>query len=106
MVIIIERNIQRITNGKWDELEQLNSQYDKLESKIGFPPKKRFRYLTGEFDTQTIVIERQWESLAKMEKLETMAYLDPEYQKLNDKFSLIIEWQRLELLVPHPPFPT
>ena len=106
MVIILERNIQRVTNGKLDELETLDSQFNEIETKLGYPPKKRFRYIVGGFDTQTIVIERQWESLAKMEDLMTKAFLDPEIQKLNSKLIKIVDWQRIELLLPHPPFPS
>lgn len=106
MVIILERNIQRIVNGKLGELEELDSQFDEIEIKIGYPPKKRFLQLTGSYDTQTTIIERQWESLAKMEKLMTKAVLDPEYQKLMEKLIQIVEWQKIELLVPYPPFPT
>ena len=52
-----------------------------------------------------IIIERKWESLAKMEKIMTKGFLDPEIQKLSQQLDSIIEWQKIELLVPHPPFP-
>jgi hypothetical protein len=106
MVIIIQRLVQRVFNGKWDELEKIDKKYAEIEDKYGFPPKKRYRYLSGSYDTSTIVVEREWESLAKLEKLITKAYLDPEYQKLGDELDTIIESGSQELLVPHPPFPT
>ncbi|MFX1443472.1 MAG: hypothetical protein ACFFHV_08675, partial [Promethearchaeota archaeon] len=77
MVIIIQRLVQRVYNGKWDELEAIDKKFTEIENQIGYPPKKRYRYLTGTHDTNTIVIEHQWESLAKMEKIMTKAFLDP-----------------------------
>ena len=106
MVIIIQRLVQRVFNGKWDELEKIDKKFNEIEDKIGFPPKKRYRYRTGNSDTNTIVIEREWESMAKLEKIMTKAFLDPEYQKLGDELDSIIETQNQELLIPHPSFPT
>ncbi len=105
MVIVIQRLIQRVYNGKWEELEKIDKKFTELENKMGYPPKKRYRYLTGPYDTNTIIIEHQWESLAKMEKIMTKAFLDPEYQKLSSALDTIIESQKQELLVPHPAFP-
>lgn len=105
MVIIIQRLVQRVINGKWDELEEIDKRFNEIEDKYGFPPKKRYRYFSGSINFNTIVVERQWESLAKLEKLLTKAFLDPEYQKLGDELDFIIEKQYQELLVPHPPFP-
>ena len=105
MVIVIQRLIQKVYNGKWDELEPIDKKFTELENKLGFPPKKRYRYLTGPYDTNVIIIEREWESLAKMEKIYTKAFLDPEYGKLERQLDSIIESQKQELLMPHPPFP-
>ncbi len=105
MVIIIQRLIQKIYNGKWEELETIDKKFTEIENKLGYPPKKRYRCLTGSYDTNTIIIEHQWESLAKMEKIAIKAFLDPEYQKLSASLDNIIESQKQELLVPHPPFP-
>ena len=106
MVIIIERLIQRVFNGKWEALEEIDKRFNEIEDKYGFPPKKRYRYFSGRYDTSTIVVDRQWESFAKYEKIMTKAFLDPEFQKLGDKLDSIIETQYHDLLVPHPPFPT
>ena len=105
MVIVIQRLIQGIYNGKWEELEAIDKKFTEIENRMGFPPKKRYRYITGPYDTNTIIIERQWDSLSKMEKLSTKAFLDPEYQKLDNSLDTIIKSQIQELLVPHPPFP-
>jgi hypothetical protein len=106
MVIVIQRLIQRVANGKWDELEEIDKKFTEYEEKLGYPPKKRYRALTGCYDTNVIIIEMQWDSLAKMEKTMTKGFLDQEYQKLGEKLDDIIEWQKIELLIPHPPFPS
>jgi Mg2+ and Co2+ transporter CorA len=105
MVIVIQRLIQRIANGKLDDLDAIDKKFTEFEEKLGYPPKKRFRSLVGEYDTNVIIIEMQWDSLAKMEKTMTKSFLDQEYQKLATKLDDIVEWQKIELYVPHPPFP-
>jgi len=40
-----------------------------------------------------------------MEKTMTKGFLDPELAKLVKKLDSIVEWQKTELYVPHPPFP-
>ena len=72
------RLIQRIASGKWDDLEELDKKFNEIEDKLGYPPKKRFRSLSGEYDNNVIIIEREWQSLAKMEKIMTKGVLDPE----------------------------
>ena len=43
--------------------------------------------------------------MAKLEKLMTKSYLDPEIQKLTKKLESIVKWQKMEIYVPYPPFP-
>lgn len=105
MVIVIYRAIQRVANGKLDDLEDIDKKFDEIETQLGYPPKKRYRCLSGSLDINTIIIERKWESFAKMEKIMTKGFLDPDLQKLSKKLDSIIEWQKIELYVPHPPFP-
>jgi hypothetical protein len=105
MVIVIMRLIQRVANGKWDELEEIDKKFNEIEDGIGYPPKKRYRSLSGAYDNNVVIVEREWQSLSKMEKLMTKAFLDPEFTKLEKKLESIIEWQKTELYVPHPAFP-
>jgi len=105
MVIVIMRLIQRVTNGKWDELEDIEKKFNELEDKLGYPPKKRYRSLSGAYDNNVIIIEREWQSLSKMEKIMTKGFLEPELVKLSKKLDSIIDWTKTELYVPHPPFP-
>ena len=105
MVIVIMRLIQRVANGKWDELEEIEKKFNELEDKLGYPPKKRYRILSGAYDNNVIIIEREWQSFSKMEKILTKGFLDPELVKLSKKLDSIIEWQKMEFYVPHPAFP-
>ncbi len=105
MVIVIMRLIQRVANGKWDDLEEIDKKCSELEDELGYPPKKRYRSLFGAYDNNVLIIEREWQSLSKIEKSMTKGFLDPELTKLYEKLDSIIEWQKTELYVPHPPFP-
>ncbi|MFX1325406.1 MAG: hypothetical protein ACFE8N_10645 [Promethearchaeota archaeon] len=101
MVVVIQRMIQKLYPGKWDELNKINAKFDDIEAKYGFPQnKKRLRCLFGEVGANSIVIEFEWPSLSKMEKAMTKAYLDPEYQKLTEKLDSIIISATTEIYTP------
>jgi hypothetical protein len=107
MVLIIWRQIEKINADKWDELEKLEKRFLEVEKRLGFPieTKKRYRALFGSSDVNTLIIDYQWDSMAKMEKTYTKAFLDPEYQKLAEEALPLIEENRWEILVPWPAFP-
>lgn len=106
MVIVIWRQIQKIYPDKWDDLEEIEKKFNEIEKKLGFPAnKKRYRHLIGTQDINTLIIEYQWESMAKMEKMITKAVLDPEYQKLQAESLLIIQSSQWELYTPWPLVP-
>ncbi len=79
---VIERHIKRVRPGKWAEVEQKEKEYDAVEAKYGFPPKKNYRCWSGAYDSSTLVMERQWESFAAMEAAYEKAIADPEWQAL------------------------
>jgi hypothetical protein len=101
-MIIIERMIQEIYPDKWAELAELDKKYDALEPAMGFPPKKRYQSLAGVHSMSTLIIERQWESLAKMEAAEEKAMQNPEYQALYKEGIPIIKSVHWELYMPLP----
>lgn len=100
MVIVIQRMVQTIPAGRWDEYEELDKKFDEIEKKMGYPLKKRLRCLFGAVGSNSIVIEFEWSSLSKMEKTMTKAYLDPEYQKLLEKLQTIILSVTSEIYTP------
>lgn len=101
-MIIIERLIQEIRPDKWAELEVLNQKYDDVEARLGYPAKKRMRSLAGPLNVNTLIIERQWESLAKMEATNELAQADPEYQALGAESISVIKSNRWELYLLLP----
>ncbi|MFX0058088.1 MAG: hypothetical protein ACFE8J_07285 [Candidatus Heimdallarchaeota archaeon] len=105
MVKIILRLIQKIYPGKWNDLDEIDKKFDEIELNLGYPPKKRYRSLMGAYDNDTLIVEREWDSMAKMEKLMTKSFLDEDYQKLNKKLESIVKWQKVELYIPYPTFP-
>jgi len=46
-MICIERHIQKIRPGKWGELEAMDKKWNTVESRLGFPAKRRYRCYIG-----------------------------------------------------------
>ena len=101
-MITIERQVQKIRRGKWAELEKLNKQFDAVESRFGFPPKKRYRCWVGGQDMDTLIVEREWESMAAMEAAYSEVMADPEWQALHVGDHPVIESVQVELYQPLP----
>ena len=81
-MIILERLVQKVRPDKWVALEKIEKKYNAIESCLVSLPKKRYQCLVGGHDTNTIIIERQWESMAVMEATYEKIMADPQYQKL------------------------
>jgi len=96
-MVVVERLTQTISMERWSELDAVDKKWDAVESRLGFPPKKRYQALAGGFDANTIFIERQWESLAQMEAAYEKANQDPEYLALFPTTAGIVLSNRLEL---------
>jgi hypothetical protein len=101
-MIVIERLIQKIYPDKWAELEEIDKRYDVVEGRLGFPPKKRYRCIYGAHDTDTLIIERQWDSYAAMEATYDKALVDPELQALWAEGTSIVRSTQGELYSPLP----
>ncbi len=97
---MVERLIQQVRPDKWTELEALDKKYATVESRCGFPAKKRYRCFVGGDNTDALIIERQWESFASMEAAYEKVFADPEWQALGAEGTGIIESDRHELYVP------
>ena len=102
MMITVERQIQKIRPGKWAELEEIDKNYDAVKSRLGFPPKRRYRCYIGGHDINTLIIERQWDSLAAMEATYEKAFVDSEWQGIEAQTASIIEGVQFELYAPLP----
>jgi len=101
-VVILERSIQKIYPGKWAELDKIDKKFNKLEKKLGFPSKKRYTSVSSSHDSNTLILERQWESFAEAEAAYEKAFADPEYQKLGLELAGIVKSTRSEFYIPRP----
>ena len=101
-MICIERHIQQIRPGKWGELGALDKKFNAVESRLGFPAKRRYRCYMGGHDLNTLIVERQWESLAAMEAAYERSFMDPEYQAVEAESVSVLESVQIELYAPLP----
>ena len=101
-MITVERMTQKVYPGKWAELAEIDKRYDELEQSMGFPVKKRYQCVIGSLDQNTIIIERQWESLAAMESSYEKVMADPKWQTLSQEVGSIVESSQIEVFTPLP----
>ena len=101
-MIVVERQMQKVRPGKWPELEEIDKKYNAVESRLGFPTKRRYRCYFGGHDINTLIIERQWDGLAVMETTYERAFADSEWQGLEALSTSIIESVQFELYAPLP----
>lgn len=97
---VLERMTQQVHANKWSELDALDKKFEAIENKHGYPPKRRYRLFIGGRSVNTLVIEREWESLAAMEAAYEKAMSDPEWQAANMEGSEVIADAQIELLLP------
>jgi hypothetical protein len=100
---VLHRQIQQVRPGKWAELEEIDARFNALERRLGFPSnKKRYRCYFGTHNTDTLIVEYEWESMAAMEATLEKAMADPEWQALSDEVMSIIKSDQMELYAPMP----
>jgi hypothetical protein len=99
-MIVIERMIQELYPGKNAALEDLDKRWDAIEKTLGFPPKKRMWSISGVHVLNTLIIERQWESMAAMEAAYEKSFANADIEALNEEGSAIIKSSRIELYTP------
>ena len=101
-MIAIERMTQKIYPGKWAELDEIDKRYNEIELRMGFPAKKRYQCVIGGLDQNTLIIERQWDSLAAMEETYEKALAQPEYQALGREVASLVQSAQIEVFTPLP----
>jgi hypothetical protein len=100
--MFVECITQQIFMDKWAELEVLNQKYDVVEKRCGFPPKRRYQMYFGGEGINTLIVMREWESLAALEVAYTKVMADPEYQALAPESASIIKHSKDEILFQLP----
>jgi hypothetical protein len=78
----MERLIQKVDPGKWEQLLAKEKRFDVVETRLGYPNTRRYRCFAGASDTNTRVCEREWGSLSAFEATFEKALADPEWQAL------------------------
>jgi hypothetical protein len=99
-MIVIERMIQEIYPGKIDALTEIDKRYDAIEKGLGFPAKRRLWNISGVYDFNMLILERQWESMAAMEAAYERSFANADIQALNEEGLAIIKSTRIELYTP------
>jgi hypothetical protein len=92
---VLERMVQKI--GDWQNLEEADQKYNAIESKYGFPAKRRYQALAGPHAMDTLIIEREWESMAAMEEAFSRLQTDTEYQALSLNYPQLVVSNQWEL---------
>ncbi|MCL5069529.1 MAG: hypothetical protein M1308_01310 [Actinobacteria bacterium] len=83
------REIIKVIPGKWNEAIELHKKRVENATRLGSPPFKVYRSMSGQGDwSNTIILERQWDSFAAWETFFDKAVKDP---KVNKEF--IEKWQ-------------
>ena len=100
--MIVERMVQKIAPGKMQALEVLDKKYNALESKLGFPPKRRLIAVFGGLPANTLIVEREWETMAAFEAAVMKRMADPVYPALEVEGAGIIESMHWEVYMVLP----
>ncbi len=96
-MIMLERQVQQIRADKWVDLEAINKKFDEVESALGFPAKRRYRCYVGGNSNDTLIIEREWPSLAALEAAYEKAFASADWQALGAEAGSIINSNQHEL---------
>ena len=99
-MIIVEMMIQEVYPGKWEALAEIDKKFDVVEKRHGFPATKRMSSISGVHNMNTIMIMREWESMAAMESAYESIFTDSEHQALVAETMSIIKNSRMELYSP------
>ena len=101
-MVILERIVHHINPDKWPEIHAMDAEFAQIESRFNFPESKRFQMLIGADVSTTLVVERQWPSMAALEAAYDKAMADPGWQAQAAKSGAIIKDTRYELYAVLP----
>ena len=101
-MLLIQREIIKIVPGKWDEAIELHKKRVSNATRLGSPPFKVFRSMSGQGDWgNTIILEREWNSFAAWESFFEKATTDAKVKKeFLDKWSNVIQSHNFEFYTP------
>jgi hypothetical protein len=101
--MILMREVQKISPGKWEELEGIEKEWQALEKRAGYPEgKRRYRGITAPHDLDTLVVEVEWESFAAYEEICAKTALEPGFADLVARTEPLIESMSFEFYTVLP----
>ena len=102
MAAIVVREIQEIAPGRWGEKMESEKKFDAVESRLVFPPPRRYRCLSGGHSWNTLIKEYEYDSLAALEADWEKYETEPEFQALfaEDRGHTTDHWWELYMPVP------
>ena len=103
MMKVIMRAPVKVVPGKMAEYMELEEKRRPMVARLGYPPEKVYRLLSGEGDMfHTLVYEMEWDSLAAVEAHVLKMSTDPEMQAFQAQYDALIESHGLELYMLMP----
>jgi len=93
---IMHRIIHHITPDKWGEVMEWEAKFKEFDEKYGAPPFHWYRAMIGAETTDTLIGEREWESLAQIEIVSEKLGADLDRQKLEADSQVIFLDTRYE----------
>jgi hypothetical protein len=100
MVLMV--GYQKVIRGKRAELDELNRRWREVDKRLGLPPEQQYSCMYGARDGGTLLLLREWESMAAIEEAYAKMMADPEIAELMTEANDIIESTQWELYYPSP----
>ena len=98
---MLERQIKHVKPGMVAEWLATSKKWDTIESTLGYPPKKCFQLFCGGQATDTVIIEREWESMAAMESAYQKSMADPRTRAISEEQEAnLASSSQIELYIP------
>lgn len=100
---VVQRGIMKVVPGKMAEAMQLMEKHTAVASRLGSPPFRLYRCLSGggEF-FHTLIGEAEWDSFAAMEVFFDKMMTDPEMQALMAQWEAVLDSQEIQFYMPMP----
>ena len=99
-MVVTERRIMQINQGKWDDMIALEVEWNALEERLGYvSPKRWTRSMAGPIGVMNLIWERDWESVAASEEAYARLMAAPEAQGLIEKTMTYVSDMRNEFYV-------
>jgi hypothetical protein len=100
--MVLQVGYQKVKRGKKPALDELNKRWRAFDERLGMPPEKQYSCSFGGHEMGTLLLIREWDSLAAMEAAYERVMADPELAELMAAADDCIESTQWELYWPSP----